>query len=203
VPAAGAGPTDWELGVKANLKIMNPNKVPCTVNFAIKPRGSYPAGVAFPISVQPTAITIPPLEYRYATACFCPRAIQVGGALGCGGLGEGGVHVFGPRAIQGGGGGRRGRGWGDARAAASTASRRTLTSCCPCWHAPQAYSGTFEASVEAGTDPRTRIFTCEVRGEGMLPTLTLQASAPHHRAARLCPQQGKSYRPAGGGGGLG
>jgi hypothetical protein len=38
----------------------------------------------------------------------------------------------------------------------------------------QAYSATFAAEVEAGTDPRTRAFTCELRGEGSLPSLTLQ-----------------------------
>jgi hypothetical protein len=31
-------------GLKANLKFVNPIKVPCTVNFAIKPRGTYPPG---------------------------------------------------------------------------------------------------------------------------------------------------------------
>ncbi len=41
-PAAVAA--DFEVGQKANLKIINPKKVPCTVVFTIKPRGSYPPG---------------------------------------------------------------------------------------------------------------------------------------------------------------
>ena len=31
--------------LKANLKFVNPIKVPCTVNFSIKPRGAYPPGM--------------------------------------------------------------------------------------------------------------------------------------------------------------
>lgn len=65
------------------------------------------------MDVQPASITIPPLESRFATLCFCPRAIQT-------------------------------------------------------------YVATFEAAVEGGRDPRTRALTFEVRGEGTLPSLTLQ-----------------------------
>ncbi len=36
------------------------------------------------------------------------------------------------------------------------------------------YSGTFEAVVQDGSDPATKSFTCEIRGEGTLPSLTLQ-----------------------------
>eukprot|EP00955_Chlamydomonas_euryale_P017652 188684-Chlamydomonas_euryale.AAC.1 len=39
----------------------------------------------------------------------------------------------------------------------------------------QAYSGTLEATVQGGSDPATKAFTCEVRGEGTLPSLSLQA----------------------------
>lgn len=38
----------------------------------------------------------------------------------------------------------------------------------------QQYSGSFEAVVQDGGDPATRAFTCEVRGEGTLPSLSLQ-----------------------------
>jgi hydrocephalus-inducing protein len=38
----------------------------------------------------------------------------------------------------------------------------------------QAYSATFTAEVEGGADPQTRAFTCELRGEGSLPSLTMQ-----------------------------
>ncbi len=67
----------------------------------------------FPIDVSPASIVIPPHEYRYATLCFCPRAIQ-------------------------------------------------------------AYTATFEAAVEGGSESKSRAFSCELRGEGTLPSLTLQ-----------------------------
>lgn len=38
----------------------------------------------------------------------------------------------------------------------------------------QAYNATLTAEVEDGSDPRTRAFSCELKGEGSLPTLTLQ-----------------------------
>lgn len=38
----------------------------------------------------------------------------------------------------------------------------------------RSYTATFEAAVENGGDAATRSFTCELRGEGTLPTLTLE-----------------------------
>lgn len=38
----------------------------------------------------------------------------------------------------------------------------------------QQYSATFEAAVQGGSDPATKSFTCELRGEGTLPTLSIQ-----------------------------
>lgn len=38
----------------------------------------------------------------------------------------------------------------------------------------QGYAATLEATVENGGDPKTRAFSCEVRGEGTLPSLTIQ-----------------------------
>lgn len=110
------GPSDEELAVKANLKFINPVKVPCSVVFSIKPCGTYPPGQTFPMAVHPSRIIIPPHEYRYVTLAFCPRAIRQ-------------------------------------------------------------YSASFEAVVEGGSDPATKSFTCEVRGEGTLPSLTLQVSS--------------------------
>lgn len=40
----------------------------------------------------------------------------------------------------------------------------------------QACTATLLAEVEGGSDPRTRAFTCELRGEGSLPSLTLQVT---------------------------
>jgi hydrocephalus-inducing protein len=45
----------------------------------------------------------------------------------------------------------------------------------------QQYSATFEASVQGGADPATRGFSCELRGEGTLPTLSVQVGG-----ARCC-----------------
>ncbi|EFJ42226.1 hypothetical protein VOLCADRAFT_67248 [Volvox carteri f. nagariensis] len=100
--------------VRANLKFINPVKVPCVVNFTIKPRGNLPPGVctAFPMEVSPAQLVIPPLEYRYTAIYFAPRAIQ-------------------------------------------------------------SYVATLEAVVENGGDPKTKSFSCEVRGEGTLPSLAI------------------------------
>ena len=100
--------TDEALGVTSNLKISNPNKVPCTVNFSVRARGEGEV----PMSVTPETAYIPPHEHRYVTITFAPKAIQV-------------------------------------------------------------FSGVFEAVVENGGDPRTKSFSCELRGEGTLPHLVL------------------------------
>lgn len=38
----------------------------------------------------------------------------------------------------------------------------------------RSYAASFEATVEAGSDAATRSFACELRGEGTLPSLTLE-----------------------------
>ena len=38
----------------------------------------------------------------------------------------------------------------------------------------RSYTATFEAAVENGGDAATRSFSCELRGEGSLPSLTLE-----------------------------
>lgn len=53
-----------DVAVKANLKFTNPIKVPCTVNFAVKPRGTYLPGQPFPMEVHPSSIVIPANESR-------------------------------------------------------------------------------------------------------------------------------------------
>ncbi|WIA13448.1 hypothetical protein OEZ85_007028 [Tetradesmus obliquus] len=74
--AAAASVMEEPGAVKANLKFINPIKVPCTVNFSIKPRGGVQPGVRFPMEVFPSSIVIPPHEYRHVTLAFCPKAIQ-------------------------------------------------------------------------------------------------------------------------------
>ena len=113
-----AGP-DEETGVKANFKFSNPNKVPCVVQFSIKPRqGGESAGkggeVAFPMDVHPKKVDIPSNEHRYVTVYFNPTSIAT-------------------------------------------------------------YTATFEALVDNGADPKTKSFACELRGEGTLPHLTVNA----------------------------
>jgi hydrocephalus-inducing protein len=100
-------------GVRANLKFINPIKVPCTVNFSIRARGAPTPGVTFPMAVDPPQLIIPPNEYRYTSIVFAPNAIQQ-------------------------------------------------------------YSGQLEAVVVDGSHPATKSFACEVRGEGTLPSLSLQ-----------------------------
>lgn len=139
-------------GVRANLKISNPIKVPCTVNFAIKARGAgeteetggnavpgkggKKAGAGaktnepqlepgFPMEVHPKKLDIPPHEYRYVTVYFAPKAIK-------------------------------------------------------------SFAAMFEAVVENGGDPATRRFTCELRGEGTLPTLTLEEPVNFNEAGQPC-----------------
>lgn len=41
-------------------------------------------------------------------------------------------------------------------------------------NAIRTYAATLEAAVENGGNPLTKMFTCELRGEGTLPSLTLE-----------------------------
>lgn len=68
-PEAGREPE--ALGVKANFKMINPNKVPCTINVTLKPRmpTELPAGEKFPMDIQPQQMTIPAHEHRCVNTC--------------------------------------------------------------------------------------------------------------------------------------
>ena len=48
----------------------------------------------------------------------------------------------------------------------------------------QQYSATFDAAVVDGSDPATKGFSCEVRGEGTLPSLSLQEPSVFDAAGR-------------------
>lgn len=48
----------------------------------------------------------------------------------------------------------------------------------------QQYAATFEAVVEGGSDPKTRAFSCEIRGEGTLPSLSLTEPAVFDASGR-------------------
>ena len=54
----------------------------------------------------------------------------------------------------------------------------------------RSYAATFEAAVEGGSHPATKAFSCELRGEGTLPSLSLELpgaekGAPAIKFARL------------------
>ena len=105
-------------GVKANFRISNPKKVPCSVDLTLAPKEEDGGGDGgkFPIEVHPASLDIPPHEHRYVTVYFDPRAIS-------------------------------------------------------------SYSATLDAVVRDGADPKTKQFTCEVRGDGTLPHVTVEEPA--------------------------
>lgn len=62
-------------GARERFKIINPNKIPCTINFAVKPRtNSKSEGFAFDIS--PNGLTIDPHKHKYVTVGFNPTAMM-------------------------------------------------------------------------------------------------------------------------------
>eukprot|EP00854_Cymbomonas_tetramitiformis_P000766 gene766-1240_t len=103
------------IGAKANFKISNPNKVPCSVKLSLTPRQKEEdsANEQFPMEIHPEQVAIPPHEHRFVTLYFQPRAMHT-------------------------------------------------------------YSAHLEAVVDNGSDPKTKQFTCEVRGEGTLPHLSIE-----------------------------
>lgn len=66
-------------GAVEKFKIINPNKVPCTVNFSVEPRTqSKSEGFAFEVS--PESVRIPPHENAYVKVSFKPTdMMQYGG----------------------------------------------------------------------------------------------------------------------------
>jgi hydrocephalus-inducing protein len=58
---------------------MNPNKIPCTVKFAVKPR-SQSKSEGFAFTVKPDALQIEPHKHKYVTVGFFPTSMmQYGG----------------------------------------------------------------------------------------------------------------------------
>lgn len=63
-------------GVRANVKITNTVKVPCTVNLSVAALTKLAqTDMAFPMTVDPQQLIIPAHEYRFASLVFHPRAI--------------------------------------------------------------------------------------------------------------------------------
>jgi len=61
--------------VRERFKIINPNKIPCTIKFSVKPRTqSKSEGFAF--DVQPEGLTIDPHKHKYVSVGFSPTAMM-------------------------------------------------------------------------------------------------------------------------------
>ncbi len=70
-----ASATKQPEGTRERFKIINPNKIPCTVKFVVKPRfTSKSEGFAF--DVQPEGLTIDPHKYKYVSVGFNPTAMM-------------------------------------------------------------------------------------------------------------------------------
>jgi hydrocephalus-inducing protein len=67
-------------GAKERFKIMNPNKIPCTVKFSVKPR-SQSKSEGFAFDVQPETLTIDPHKHKYVTVGFTPTAMMTYGGI--------------------------------------------------------------------------------------------------------------------------
>jgi hypothetical protein len=155
-------------GAKAALKFTNPGKVPCVVAFSIKPRGALLAGGCGRAA-------------RSGRRCMVRRRTTPSLIDSCRSP-PGAAHqrlapthppplphpptgqVF-PMAVE-----------HAQLVIPSQESRYTQLHFAPT--AIQQYSATFEASVQGGADPATRGFSCELRGEGTLPTLSVQVRRP-------------------------
>lgn len=67
-------------GVIEKFKIMNPNKIPCTVNFSVKPR-SQSKNEGFAFEVSPGSVKIPPHENAYVKVSFKPENMMPYGGI--------------------------------------------------------------------------------------------------------------------------
>ena len=73
-------PTKNQKGQLEKFKITNPNKIPCTVKFTVKPRTvSKSEGFAFKVS--PESMKIQPHEYNYVKVLFEPTNIMSYGGI--------------------------------------------------------------------------------------------------------------------------
>ena len=62
-------------GARERFKIINPNKIPCTIKFTVKPR-SQSKSEGFAFDVQPEGLTIDPHKHKYVTVGFYPTAMM-------------------------------------------------------------------------------------------------------------------------------
>jgi hydrocephalus-inducing protein len=67
-------------GARERFKIMNPNKIPCTVKVSVKPRTQSRAeGFAF--DVKPDELTIEPHKHKYVSVGFSPTNMMTYGGI--------------------------------------------------------------------------------------------------------------------------
>lgn len=169
---------------KANLKFINPKKVACTVAFSVQPQNGHQPGAC---RLQQTeqqhprgTVAIAGLAASAMEKCSCHTVPYA--CLDCQ------PDCYPPTDIAG------------VRfpieVYPSTITipaheyRHVTLAFCP--KALQQYSATFEAvAVGGAADPSTASFTCEVRAEGALPSLTFQ----------VCGRQAHTAQMLGGGGG--
>lgn len=67
-------------GVKERFKIMNPNKIPCTVKFSVKPR-TQSKNEGFAFTVDTDTLTIEPHKHKYVTVGFNPINMMTYGGI--------------------------------------------------------------------------------------------------------------------------
>jgi hypothetical protein len=67
-------------GAKEKFKIMNPNKINCTVKLSVKPRTTQSKSEGFAFKVEPEVLTIEPHKHKYIAVTFNPtNMMQYGG----------------------------------------------------------------------------------------------------------------------------
>jgi hydrocephalus-inducing protein len=67
-------------GVVEKFKIINPNKIPCTVNFNVQPR-TQSKNEGFAFEVSPETVKIPPHENAYVKVSFKPENMMMYGGI--------------------------------------------------------------------------------------------------------------------------
>jgi len=63
------------VGTSERFKIINPNKVTCTVKFSVKPR-SLSKSEGFAFKVEPESLVIVPNQHKYVTVYFNPTEMK-------------------------------------------------------------------------------------------------------------------------------
>ncbi len=67
--------------VEEKIKLMNPGKVPCTIECSLKPRTNSEKANVVVFDVQPQKLFVPPHEHRFVTLYFEPKTLLSYGAI--------------------------------------------------------------------------------------------------------------------------